>query len=171
METIIVVIMLIFLILLGALYYAAIAKDSLDRITTGARLSQLEKLSKKMHYMPELSCTNYGAAKTPCIDIYKAKIFGNMLVKEPTSPPVPIADLDDAKEEFEELRLGYYPLFGDSLVKLMILYPNDMKIAEGNITLYNASKSGDVQTRAVPVAIRNPLTGVTALGLLYTETD
>lgn len=154
METIIIAVILIFLVILGAVFYATSSQRTVQRAGLEAQLVRLDTLAKKLHYLPDLSCPNYGASKTPCIDLIKAELMGSIL----NNPTAGLYDPD--------ARLDYYSLFGDSMVKVEVLYPQEQEII-----LFNATTGGNVVAASVPVSVFDPISNQRMLGRLYAELD
>lgn len=148
METIVISIILIVIVVIGVLFYVKGAKVTDESNANKAKLSDIKSLATKLTYMPELSCPDFGASKTsPCIDAYKAKIFGNMLAENNT------------------LRIEYYDLFKDSKVTIEQIYPTPTR-TNNPYMIYNAlTDEENVFSNWMPITIFDPEKGRT-LGIL-----
>lgn len=143
METVMVLIVFFFILVIGLVFYANIqlssAKDDLKKYN---ELKAIENMQKLL-FLPELQCGGVDEAST-CIDMLKLKALANVMANESN-------------------RVYYNDELGNSLVVVEEVYPG-----KSSFTLYNNTNKGTASF--IPVYLKYPVDGTYHMGLITIRT-
>lgn len=145
-ETIAVLIVFFFLIVIGLVFYVQVVKKKVD--VDIQEFNQLESLTvmNRVLALPELQCTEQDIARESCVDLLKVEAAERVMASND---------------------LYYYDLLGFSNISLVEIYPEQRAFTVYDRPLPNfTSKSA---TR-IPVAIQDPKEEGFRFGLMVIET-
>ena len=145
-ETIAVLLVFFFLVVIGMVFYVnviksktAIAKDE------NAQLEAVAVLKRALS-LPELQCSRQDISSSYCVDLLKLEAASRLM---------------PSNEEH------YFDILGFSVITIRELYP-----ARQNYTLYSAplEKFSSKSSTNTPISLLDPLTDTNAFGMVTIET-
>ncbi len=133
-ENIAVLIVLVFIIMIGVMFFTRIRQHSVKtKLTEFSELS-LIKLADLISGMPEFSCSVNGVVQANCVDLLKSEAFVNL-------------SLVSLKTEY------YYNLFGKSKISFVSVFPY-----EYNKTVYDSPyNNSNALSVFVPINLYDPI--------------
>lgn len=154
-ETIAVIIVVIFLIVLGLVFYSKIKAQSLQEKKVVFEELDVVKLSQLSYSLPEIQCSFAEVSEHGCIDLLKFNYLAEMINNSYTSS-------SDKTAYFY-----YRELFGTSRISLQII--NNTGFASEK-ELYETNRSWTIKnTVYMPTNIYNPITQKNSFGVLVVE--
>lgn len=101
-------VLVVFLLLLGigSVFYFKLQRASIEREIIKSENLRSMQLYQRALYLPELDCSFVSVQRNNCFDILKIKFFSEAL-------------------NAEELRIGYFDVFGFSKVRVKQVYPSE----------------------------------------------
>ena len=141
-ETIAVLIIFFFLLIMGLVFYANVERKSISQKQEEFDELKEVELAQLISAMPELECPTTLETEN-CVDLYKLKALTN-----------------DRKPSFFKNNINYYfDIFGFSTITVDI-------IGSESYVLYD-NKQGESSSRInVPVSVYNPITKTKEFGIL-----
>lgn len=153
-ETIAVLVVFFFLLVIGLVFYANIASTKAEE--SRYKNTELESVNvmKRALSLPELQCSHNNIVDESCVDRLKATAM-KALINNPD----------------ESVKTSYFDIFGSSTISIIQIYPSPSAF-EMPILLYDfkpATFSSKLNT-SIPISIYNPLTKSYAFGIMETVT-
>ncbi len=149
-ETIAVLIVFFFLLVVGMAVYFQLQKASFKRELRGAQEQESLQLVQRALYLPELDCSFVSIQKENCFDAYKLDLFAQMLKQE-------------------SVFFDYFPVFGYSEITVKSIYPEKSE----KILYSNRLEDRDVIASQSPVLIYDAASSSYSFGIvevkLYVE--
>ncbi len=140
-ETIGVLVVLTFFIIIGLVFYSSIQERLSKRAVRQEISKSMIEYVQTLTTNPLLACSFETASKTACFDFYK------------------VLSVNATQQEFKHY---YESLFGNALITLQEIYPGN-----SSITIFNTSKPGmNYEQVLVPLNIYNPVNDEYKLGVL-----
>lgn len=146
-ESIGVLVVFFFLLVIGAVFYFNIAEHNLKRdLEAFAELKSIEVVERAF-FLPELDCSFGGIQIPNCFDKIKLITLQNMLKQD-------------------QARTDYFPRFGFATIKVKEIYPDTKttSLYENPITAESSKKTTS------PVLMYDPITNKYAFGIIEVET-
>ncbi len=155
-ETIAVLVVFFFLLVIGLVFYVNIASTKAEE--SRYKNTELESVNvmKRALSLPELQCSHNNIVDEACVDRYKANATA-ALINNPFD---------------ESVKTSYFDLFGSSTISIIQIYPEPSTPFEKPILLYDfrpPTFSSKLNT-STPISIYNPLTKSYAFGIMETVT-
>lgn len=149
-ETIAVLIVFFFLLVVGMTVYFQLQKASFKRELRVVQDQESLQLVQRALYLPELDCSFVSIQKENCFDVYKLDLFAKMLKQE-------------------SIFFDYFPVFGYSEITVESIYPEKSE----KILYSNRLEDKDVIVSQSPVLIYNATSNSYSFGIvevkLYVE--
>lgn len=145
-ETIAVLVVFFFLLVIGMVFYVNIATTKVEESKYKNTELEAVNVMKRALSLPELQCSHNNIVDEACVDRYK------------------LAAADGVVEANEA---AYFDLFGTSTISIIQVYPAP-EAGEEPVTLYDyplTSYSSRLNT-STPISIYHPLTRTYAFGLM-----
>lgn len=136
-ETIFILIIFFFLVGLGLIFYSKVQKATTTRISTEITVERAKAIAQRASTLPETRCSRR-IVRPNCFDLLKAQALSDY-VNSPTADT--------------ETILFYRNLFGDSLINLVVVYPEHQ-----SLILYDESPENftSYDPTYTPVSIYDP---------------
>ncbi len=146
-ETIMVVVILVFLLVIGIVFYFNATKGSLEKEFSYREDIESVKLAKSVLALPELSCGGFTGGGTTCMDALKASSLAT------------IKDRPGVREYYRDR-------FGFATIKLNPLDGVPLTLYDSDPRPVDLSKKWNVQAQRIFTTLYDPLTDTMTLGYL-----
>jgi hypothetical protein len=152
-ETIAVLVVFFFLLVIGLVFYVNIASTKAEE--SRYKNTELESVNvmKRALSLPELQCSHNNIVDEACVDRYKIIAARDAMLNS-------------------DVKASYFDLFGTSTISIIQIYPAPTTAAENTVLLYDyrlIEFSSRLNT-STPISIYNPLTKSYAFGIMETVT-
>ncbi len=155
-ETIAVLVVFFFLLVIGLVFYVNIATTKV--VESKDKNTELEAVNvmKRALSLPELQCSHNNIVDEACVDRYKLNATAG-LINSPTD---------------SSYKTSYFDLFGTSTIWIIQIYPEPATPFEGAVLLYDSKleKYTSRLNTSTPISIYNSLDKTYAFGIMETVT-
>ena len=152
-ETIAVLVVFFFLLVIGLVFYVNIATTKVEESKYKNTELEAVNVMKRALSLPELQCSHNNIVDEACVDKYKLNATAELM----QSPSI---------------KGAYFDLFGTSTITIIQIYPVPTTPFESPVLLYDyklETYSSRLNT-STPISIYNPLTKTHAFGIVETIT-
>jgi len=141
-ETIAVLIIFFFLLVMGVVFYVNVQKNKIYTNQEEFFAQDSIKISQLVSYLPELQCSSENIIKDNCYDLLKVTSASSTIQSNP---------------------MYYYPFFKYSLITIEELYPGN-----SSWVLYNFSNNQTaIIPTQMPISLYDPTSKSYSFGVLY----
>lgn len=145
-ETISVIIVFFFLLVIGMVYYNSTQKDEIKKMNEEDKQLRAIEIMKIVTYLPELRCSKDNVFKPNCMDLVKLQNF---------------------KAVSDQEMLYYISVFSFANISVKEIYPGE---AEYNIYFNNkTTRTTGKDSSSIPILINDPINRVSHAGILTVE--
>jgi len=144
-ENIAVMIIFIFLIVIGLIFYATYKRGALREEQAELEVQKAIEVAARIEFLPELQCSTNGIVRSNCVDLLKVQA---------------LADTNAFENYRNQL---YFGLLGFSTIELKQIFPET-----NNFMLYDFPKTDFVTKELIPVPVKvyDPLNRRTTMGII-----
>lgn len=145
-ETISVIIVFFFLLVIGMVYYNSTQKNEIKKMNEEDKQLRAIEIMKIVTYLPELRCSKDNVFKPNCMDLVKLQNF---------------------RQVSDQEMLYYTAVFSFANISVKEIYPGE---TEYNIYFNNkTTKITGKDSSSIPILIHDPINRVSHAGILVVE--